>query len=81
MNWEEKQHPIWGKGGIGENVHSLGLSVTFPKKQWRSGKFSIIEPCGITFGAYELFDGKDVYRFDTLEEAKQKADNIMSNQH
>ena len=68
--WKEYDHPVWGKGGIEEKVHDLGLSITFPKKIWRKGELSIIPPCGATMDLWELFDGRDTYRFDSFEEAK-----------
>lgn len=56
----------------------LGRGGVFPTLQWRKGEFSIIEPCEITFGQYELYpvDGNDVMRFDTLQEAKDYVDKL-----
>ena len=33
----------------------------------------MIPPCEITLGKWELYDGEDVYRFDTLQNAKRYA--------
>ena len=82
--WTEGEHPIFGEHGVEpairtkELVPSLDIN-DFPLKQWRKGEFSIIPPCGITFGKYELYpvDG-DIARFDTLEEAQHCADNLPS---
>lgn len=80
MEWIEQAHPIFGKGGPEEIVHDL-VKTTFPKRQWRSGGFSIIEPSDITFGQYEIYN-KDVMddpeRFDTLEEAKDFAEKLTN---
>lgn len=80
MGWIEQAHPIWGEGGREEGIHSiLGVKSTFPKKQWRSGKYSIVEPSDISFGLYELYpvNGDDVARFDTLEEAQDFAEKDL----
>ena len=75
--WVEGEHPIWGLGGKEADVHKHISPNMLPEKQWRKGIFSIIPPCGITFGQWELYpvDG-DAMRFDTLEEAKAHADLI-----
>ena len=39
--------------------------------------FSIIEPCFATFNNYELFDSRDIWRFDTLKEAKEYAKSLL----
>lgn len=81
-SWEKTPHPVFGEGGsepASETEKLINQNGMFPRIQWRKGIFSIIEPCGITFGQYELhpMDG-DVMRFDTLEEAKEYADAIFS---
>lgn len=81
MIWEERPHPIFGEGGkepASRTEKILGRTGIFPKKQWVSGVFSIIEPCEITFGMYELHPvNGDVARFATLEEAKKFAEIIV----
>lgn len=70
-------HHMFGEGGSGSRIHTiLGRKGVLPAKNWRKGKFSIIEPCEVTFGMYELFDGVNILRFDSLREAKNCADNI-----
>ncbi len=76
-DWTEMPHPIWGIGGREEKVHELVSIMTFPKTVWRKGKFSIIPPCTVTFDMWELYDGGDIERFPTLEEAKAFADAQM----
>lgn len=70
LEWKEYDHPTWGKGGKEEGVHLIVSPTDFPRKIWRKGKLSIIPPCGITFGMWELYDGSDTHRFKTLDEAK-----------
>lgn len=80
-NWQEREHPVFGNHGTEPAIQSeavIGRSGMFPKKQWIKDDWSIIEPCGITFGQYELYkkDGSlDVQRFKTLEEAQSFADS------
>lgn len=76
--WTEKPHPAWGMGGKEESVHDIIEKGMFPKTQWRKGKFSIIPPCGITFGKYELFPigDSDVASFSSLKEAQDYADAL-----
>lgn len=74
--WTETDHPIWGIGGAENGVHSLGIEFTFPKKIWRKGKYSIVEPCSATFESWETYDGKDIARFDSLKEAQDYFDNL-----
>lgn len=73
LNWIKREHP--GYAGIAI-LPSLGLSTLLSKWQWQAGKFSIIGPCQATFDQYELYDGEDIYRFDTLEEAKKYAETL-----
>ena len=73
--WKEEEHPIWGKGGREEHANNLvkknlGDNM-FPKKIWRNGKYSIVPPCGSTFNLWEMYDGIDATRYETLEEAKK----------
>lgn len=80
-DWTELDHPIWGRGGREEHVHEIIGSGDFPTKIWRKGKLSIIEPCSVTFNQWELYDGNDVERFNTLEEAKDYADKLAPHSH
>jgi len=73
MRWKKQPHSVFGKGGREESIHTL-IETTFPKWQWTSGKYSIIEPSDITDNDYELYDGENCHRFDTLKEAKQEAE-------
>lgn len=80
QEWVEHEHPAFGDHGrepAKETERLLGRTGMFPRKQWRKGKFSIIEPSEISFGQWELYpvDG-DVMRFDTLKEAQDYADNL-----
>jgi len=82
MEWKEQEHPIFGDHGrepASRTEKLLGRTGIFPKRQWISGKFSIIGPCEITFDAYELYpvDG-DVRRFDSLQEAQKYANDLAS---
>lgn len=81
MIWTKKDHSIWGKGGSEEHIHSLRPEFVgdFPKEQWVSGEFSIIPPCGISFGQYELYPvDDDIRRFDTLKEAQDFAEELTN---
>ena len=71
-DWVEKEHRAYA-----HTVALIGDDGMMPKTQWTKGKYSIISPCGVTFGRYELYpvDG-DVMRFDTLEEAQKYADAL-----
>lgn len=72
--WKEEEHPIWGEGGREtEKLRELGYLQDFPQKIWRKGKYSIIPPCQVSFNQWELYDGNDIQRFDTLEEAQNAA--------
>ena len=35
LKWTKRPHPMWGEGGKEEGIHSLGLTLTFPKWQSR----------------------------------------------
>lgn len=72
--WTEMPHPIWGEGGREtEALKKLGYLEDFPQTIWHKGKYSIIPPCKISFNQWELYDGTDVTRYTTLEEAQQNA--------
>ena len=79
MKWIKNPHPIWGEGGTEEDVHKiLKRKDVFPTFQYvslglKKQPLSIIPPCEITLGKWELYDGEDVYRFDTLQNAKRYA--------
>ncbi len=77
MKWVKTPHTIWGKGGTEESANELVTSISFPKWIHRKGKCSIIEPCGVTFGQYELYDGNDTQRFFTLKDAKAEGDRLL----
>ncbi len=77
MKWVKTPHPIWGKGGTEENVHEFVTIISFPKWIHRKGKCSIIEPCGVTSGQYELYDGENIQRFSTLKDAKAEGDRLL----
>lgn len=59
--------------------------IKWPRWQWvcweddkqEKARFSIIYPhSGIGWKMYELYDGEETYRFKTLKEAKQKAEEL-----
>lgn len=81
-DWMKIDHPIFGIGGrepADKTETLIGSTNMFPKKQWRKGEFSIIPPCEITFGQWELYPvNGDVERFDTLEKAQQRADELLA---
>jgi len=69
IKWTKRQHP-------GYTDLCPGL---LNKDQWitTEGKFfSIIPPCIASQSLFELYDGSEIYRFDTLEEAKSKAEEL-----
>ncbi len=68
--WTKKEHPSWA----GLQLFDPGL---LGRWQWRLGKFSIISPSKTTHGLYELFDGNDIERFETLKEAQQWAETLL----
>lgn len=78
LKWEEKEHPIFGKGGSEEGAWDVVTDKNlFPRKQWKAGKFSIIPPCGVSFLQWELYPvNGDVERFNTLEEAQKRAEEL-----
>lgn len=76
--WEEREHPIWTEVKDSITAHGLNAEV-YPKLQWIRGNASIVAPCGITNGSYELYiEGKDIARFESLEDAKLFADDFAS---
>mgnify|MGYP001607781061 CR=1 FL=1 len=78
--WIQRDHPVWGKGGTEEKIHEMGLSHTFPKFQWRKGTLSIVGPASVLTASdkevYELYNGKETYIFDSLEEAQKYGDSL-----
>lgn len=61
----------------------MGEMRLVPQTQWRSGKFSIVSPCKITSGMYELYpagrnDEDSVERFSSLKEAKKRASQLIN---
>jgi len=78
--WDYQEHPIWGKGGIEEGVHAIiKRKNVLPTKIWRKGECSIIPPCEVTFGQYELYSPKidgETERFGTLQEAMIKGNEL-----
>ena len=70
MRWRKTIHNLYKLGNNEDLVELL------PKEQWRSGRFSIIPPCVATMGFYELYDGEEIYRFNKLEDAKNKAEEL-----
>jgi len=79
MKWTKKPHPVWAdvKGVEGLTI----LAKLMPQHQWRSGDYSIISPSEISSGTYELFDGGETYRFDSLKEAQIKAEELNQSYH
>jgi len=59
--WTKQEHP--GYAGL----KSIGQENLLSQNQWRAANFSIIGPCFASFNSYELYDGQEIYRFDTLE--------------
>ena len=79
IKWIKRPHPIFGEGGAEFEIHAL-IKTTFPKWQWVGGfdqRYSIIEPSDISMNLWELFDREEIYRFKTLEEAQEKANNLF----
>lgn len=71
--WREEEHPLFGDNGVEPAKHTeelLGKTNVFPRTIWRKGKFSIVPPCLITSGLWEMYNGNDITRYNTLEEAK-----------
>jgi len=65
MEWTKRKHPIKSK--------------EFPTMQWRADNgFIIVEPDGEKEVQYRLYENGNVHKFDTLEEAKQNAETILS---
>lgn len=82
LTWKKQPHPVWGEGGEEEKIHEIlkgiGDSSSFPKIQYVADNgFSIIPPCIITLNFYELYNGEDIWRFDTLKEAKEFALTLL----
>jgi len=71
LKWEKVVHKVYKRWPLGK-----GMQCPLGKWQWISERFSIIQPSIATFKAYELYDGEDIYRFDTLKECKQKAEEL-----
>ncbi len=79
IKWTKRVHPAFGS-----YPHSMkGLLGKCPVGKWqwlsldKDKKFSIISPSMATFGNFELFDGEEVYRFETLKEAKEYAETLF----
>ena len=66
LKWITIEHPWYIKGN---NILS-----EFQCIKWN---LSIIWPCRVTFNQFELYDWKDIYRFDSLKEAKEFWDNLI----
>lgn len=79
LKWKKQAHALWGEGKKEEIIRTIVPSMHWPKDQWLSGEFSIIYPrpdISSTPPRYELFDGDEVWIFDTLKEAKEKAEQL-----
>ena len=80
LKWTKKPHPIWGKNGPESNIREMVPMLHWPRFQWKADKYSIIFPRpGAKHNPpqYELFDGEDVWVFDTLKESKDYAQSLI----
>jgi len=69
--WIEMPHPIFGVGGKEPWTPGTTGRFTFPTTIWRKGKYSIIPPSDVSHNLWEIYDGNDIERFDTLQEAQE----------
>ena len=70
LDWIKKPYPIGGLYSP-KYIWIAEDDLSFCRKL-----MTIIEPCQVSFGQYELYDGKETYRFDTLEEAQGYAETL-----
>jgi len=77
IKWNKKVHIVY-KDFLKLKKSLLEIKCPIGKYHYLSEPkgFSIISPAMGTFNMYELFDGEEIKRFDTLKKAKQYANSI-----
>lgn len=80
MAWEKIPHPHYDRLEklVPKNIRQFPRLPYSPKWQYKYLGMSIISPSDITFGQWELFDGKEIYRFDQLKQAKEFGEELIN---
>ena len=76
LKWKKIESYIWKSVKTQERMGS----EIIPRWQYFSGEYSILSPSLTTMDCFELFDGEEIYRFDTLKEAKDHA-QLLNNKN